>query len=328
MSSPTPASSGAARAARCVSGMNDDVAGSGRAGRVDVEPELRRPPGCRRAHASRLAGDGRRRGDRRPLRRRARGGAGMRPLTQVTGPAAILDRQDVDTDQIIPKQFLKRIERSGFGEFLFYDWMRDPGVRATAAGGRRRDDPARPARTSAAARRASMRRGRSRTTASAIILAPSYADIFRTNCVKTGLAPIVVPEADLEQLRAAVRADRELTVDLETLTISHASGLELTFAFDAFEQNLLRERPRRCRADAGESRSDRRVRSNTPRPLRRPRRHRGVASAHAGPLARRGGKPGARHRPCAFRRRRSGANCRCQARVVSGRAMDGAWHRG
>ena len=162
----------------------------------------------------------------------------MRPLTQVTGPAAILDRQDVDTDQIIPKQFLKRIERSGFGEFLFYDWMRDPEFEL-------RQPEAEGATILLAG--ANFGCGSSREHAPwaledygfRIILAPSYADIFRTNCVKTGLAPIVVPEAELEQLRAAVRADRELTVDLETLTISHSSGLKLTFAFDAFEQNLL-----------------------------------------------------------------------------------------
>ena len=162
----------------------------------------------------------------------------MRPLTQVTGPAAILDRQDVDTDQIIPKQFLKRIERSGFGEFLFYDWMRDPEFEL-------RQPEAEEATILLAGANFGCVSSREHAPWALedygfrIVLAPSYADIFRTNCVKTGLAPIVVPEAELEQLRAAVRADRELTVDLETLTISHASGLQLTFAFDAFEQNLL-----------------------------------------------------------------------------------------
>ena len=162
----------------------------------------------------------------------------MRPLTQVSGPAAILDRQNVDTDQIIPKQFLKRIERSGFGEFLFYDWMRDPDFELR-----------RPAAQWAVILIAGENFGCGSSREHApwaledygfrVILAPSYADIFRTNCVKTGLAPVVIPESKLEQLRAAVRADRELTVDLETLTISHSSGLKLTFAFDAFEQNLL-----------------------------------------------------------------------------------------
>jgi 3-isopropylmalate/(R)-2-methylmalate dehydratase small subunit len=162
----------------------------------------------------------------------------MRPLTQVSGPAAILDRQNVDTDQIIPKQFLKRIERSGFGEFLFFDWMRDPEFEL-------RQPEAEGAVILLAGENFGC--GSSREHAPwaledygfRIILAPSYADIFRTNCVKTGLAPIAIPEEQLEQLRAAVRADRELTVDLEQLTIRHPSGLELSFDFDAFEQNLL-----------------------------------------------------------------------------------------
>jgi 3-isopropylmalate/(R)-2-methylmalate dehydratase small subunit len=162
----------------------------------------------------------------------------VRPLTQVSGPAAILDRQNVDTDQIIPKQFLKRIERSGFGEFLFYDWMRDPDFELR-----------RPAAQGAVILIAGENFGCGSSREHApwaledygfrVILAPSYADIFRTNCVKTGLAPVVVPETKLEQLRAAVRADRELTVDLETLSINHPSGLELSFDFDPFEQNLL-----------------------------------------------------------------------------------------
>ena len=162
----------------------------------------------------------------------------MRPLTKVTGPAAILDRENVDTDQIIPKQFLKRMERSGFGEFLFFDWMRDPEFELR---------PPEAAGATILIAGANFGCGSSREHAPwaledygfRIILAPSYADIFRTNCVKTGIAPIAVADTDLERVREAVRNDRELTVDLETLTISHSSGLKLTFAFDAFEQNLL-----------------------------------------------------------------------------------------
>src|SRR5581483_4178597 len=67
---------------------------------------------------------GRRRRRFRAFHRRQ--GARMRPLPSVTGTVAVLDRPDVDTDQIIPKQFLKRIERAGYGEFLFFDWMKDP----------------------------------------------------------------------------------------------------------------------------------------------------------------------------------------------------------
>jgi 3-isopropylmalate/(R)-2-methylmalate dehydratase small subunit len=162
----------------------------------------------------------------------------MKALTRVTGPAAILDRADVDTDQIIPKQFLKRIERSGFGEFLFYDWMKDPAFEL-------RQPEADSAVILIAG--ANFGCGSSREHAPwaledygfRVVLAPSYGDIFRTNSVKTGIAPIRLAEADLARVRDAVRADRELTVDLETLTISHASGLELSFAFDPFEQHLL-----------------------------------------------------------------------------------------
>src|SRR3954449_1147152 len=99
-------------------------AGSGRALRVHVEPQLRGPAGRRWPHAPRQSGDGRRGGARGALHRRA--GTRVRPLPSVTGSVALLDRSDVDTDQIIPKQFLKRIERTGYGEYLFFDWMKDP----------------------------------------------------------------------------------------------------------------------------------------------------------------------------------------------------------
>src|SRR4029453_13358368 len=99
---------------------------SRRALRLDLEPQLRGQAGEGGPHPPGLAGDGRGGRASRPLRRRAgarRGGGGdrMTPFTSETGRVAILDRTDVDTDQIIPKQFLKRIERTGHGEFLFND---------------------------------------------------------------------------------------------------------------------------------------------------------------------------------------------------------------
>ena len=97
----------------------------------------------------------------------------MEPVRIVEGAVSVLDRGDVDTDQIIPKQFLKRVERTGFGEFLFYDWAKQPGWDLP-----RQPDPGHRRATSAAARRASTPPGRSRTTASAPIVAPSFADIF------------------------------------------------------------------------------------------------------------------------------------------------------
>src|SRR6476660_4878175 len=143
----------------------------------------------------------------------------MRELKSVTSRAAVLDRADVDTDQIIPKQFLKRIERSGYGEFLFFDWMKDPAFelnRPEYAG----------AEILIAGRNFGC--GSSREHAAwaledygfRVILAPSYSDIFRSNAVKTGLAPLEVPEDRLGELKAALAERNELTVDLEAREIS------------------------------------------------------------------------------------------------------------
>jgi 3-isopropylmalate/(R)-2-methylmalate dehydratase small subunit len=162
----------------------------------------------------------------------------MRELRQVTSNAAILDRADVDTDQIIPKQFLKRIERSGYGEFLFFDWMKDPGFELhnpeyegaeILIGGR------------------NFACGSSREHAAwaledygfRFVLAPSFSDIFHSNAIKSGLAPIELAEDDLSRLKEAVAARNELTVDLESLTITHPDGLSLTFAFDPYAQETL-----------------------------------------------------------------------------------------
>ena len=142
----------------------------------------------------------------------ARSGGGPRcsELKQVTGRAAVLERADVDTDQIIPKQFLKRIERSGYGEFLFFDWMKDPAFvlrRPELAG----------AAILVAGRNFGC--GSSREHAAwaledygfRAVLAPSFGDIFRTNAIKSGLAPIEVPEAELgadhRRARGRERAD-------------------------------------------------------------------------------------------------------------------------
>ena len=98
---------------------------AGRARGIDLEPQLRGAPGPRRALAPRQPEDGGGRGHRGALRRHQ--GVGMRPVSLIEGGVSVLDRSDVDTDQIIPKQFLKRVERTGFGEFLFYDWAKQPG---------------------------------------------------------------------------------------------------------------------------------------------------------------------------------------------------------
>ena len=162
----------------------------------------------------------------------------MRPLRSVTGTVAVLDRADVDTDQIIPKQFLKRIERSGYGEFLFFDWAKDPdfelnrpeyqGAQILITG---RNFGCGSSREHAAwgLEDAGFR----------VVIAPSFGDIFRTNAVKTGLAPIVLREEALVGLKAAVAETNRLTVDLERLEITHPGGLHVPFQLDPYVRDTL-----------------------------------------------------------------------------------------
>ena len=157
----------------------------------------------------------------------------MKAFRSVTSRAAVLDRPDVDTDQIIPKQFLKRIERTGFGEFLFFDWRKDPAFELNqpeAAG----------ARILLAGRNFGC--GSSREHAPwalqdygfEAIIAPSYGDIFRQNSLKIGLLPVTLPAEQVHELIARARAGEELTVDLESLT---AGGF--AFELDAFSRECL-----------------------------------------------------------------------------------------
>jgi 3-isopropylmalate/(R)-2-methylmalate dehydratase small subunit len=156
----------------------------------------------------------------------------MRPLPSVTGTVAVLDRADVDTDQIIPKQFLKRIERTGYGEFLFFDWMKDPAFELHRYPG-----------ASILISGPNFGCGSSREHAAwaledygfDVVIAPSFGDIFRTNAVNTGLAPIAVPAEQIAQLRG----ESELTVDLEHLEIRNAGALRLPFELDAHTQETL-----------------------------------------------------------------------------------------
>ena len=162
----------------------------------------------------------------------------MRALRTVTGNVAVLDRPDVDTDQIIPKQFLKRIERTGYGEFLFFDWMKDPAFELR-----------RPEFSGAAILLAGRNFGCGSSREHAawaledfgfrVVIAPSFGDIFRTNAINTGLAPIILPSEEIARIRAAVETRNELTVDLTRLTIDHPDGLRVSFPFDAHAQDTL-----------------------------------------------------------------------------------------
>ena len=160
----------------------------------------------------------------------------MRALPSVTGSVAVLDRPDVDTDQIIPKQFLKRIERSGYGEFLFFDWMKDPAFELHASPG---------ASILIAGRNFGC--GSSREHAAwaledygfRVVIAPSFSDIFRQNAINSGLAPIELPAERIAELRAAIAERNELTVDLEQLELRHPDGLAVGFELDPYAQETL-----------------------------------------------------------------------------------------
>ncbi len=151
----------------------------------------------------------------------------MKPVTTIAGPVSVLDRADVDTDQIIPKQFLKRVQRTGFGEFLFYDWAREPGWELP------------PNPILVAGRNFGC--GSSREHAPwalqdygfQAILAPSFADIFFSNCTKIGLLPVALSEEDC---RVVARAG-EAEVDLEARTVSFAGR---SAAFDVDEETRHR----------------------------------------------------------------------------------------
>jgi 3-isopropylmalate/(R)-2-methylmalate dehydratase small subunit len=172
----------------------------------------------------------------------------MQPLRVHTGLVAPLPKRDVDTDQIIPKQFLKRIERSGYGEFLFYDWR-------FHADGRAREDfvlnqPAY-AGASILAAGENFGCGSSREHAAwalldygfRVVLAPSFADIFAMNCKKNGIAAIAVPQSVMQKIfsEAASSGGCRLTVDLENCRISSADGVSTGFTMDAFTRRCFME---------------------------------------------------------------------------------------
>jgi len=172
----------------------------------------------------------------------------MQAFTRHTGLVLPMDRPDVDTDQIIPKQFLKRIERTGFGRFLFFDW------RFTEDG---KDNPQfelnRPeyAGASILLTRRNFGCGSSREHAAwaladygfRALLAPSFADIFYNNCFKNGLLPVKLHEATVDELflRAARHPGYRLTVDLQQCTISDEHALELSFQLDESRRRCLLE---------------------------------------------------------------------------------------
>ncbi len=152
----------------------------------------------------------------------------MDRVTRVSGKVTVLDRADVDTDQIIPKQFLKRIERTGFGEFLFYDWKNEPGW----------DLPANPILATGP----NFGCGSSREHAPwaledygfKAVVAESFADIFFSNCTKIGLLPVVLGGEDVRALMEAGEAE----IDLEALEVRFG-GRAVPFELDEETRHRL-----------------------------------------------------------------------------------------
>jgi 3-isopropylmalate/(R)-2-methylmalate dehydratase small subunit len=163
----------------------------------------------------------------------------MKPLREVTGTVAVLDRPDVDTDQIIPKQFLKRIERTGYGQFLFFDWRLDENGDERPGFELNRQE-FRSASILLAGRNFGC--GSSREHAAwalqdygfDAIIAPSFGDIFRTNAGKIGMLAIALPADEVERLMESVDLDSgsEMRVDLERRVIVAPDGREVAFDFD------------------------------------------------------------------------------------------------
>jgi 3-isopropylmalate/(R)-2-methylmalate dehydratase small subunit len=164
----------------------------------------------------------------------------VNPVTVVSGRAAPLWRADVDTDQIIPKQFLKRIERTGYGEFLFYDWRRaDPGFVLN-----------RPEFANATILVAGPNFGCGSSREHAVwalqqagfeaVIAPSFADIFFGNCRQSGLLPVVLPESQVAALCELLERDpdSEVTIDLEA-QVAAWPGAEERFRIDPFTRECL-----------------------------------------------------------------------------------------
>lgn len=170
----------------------------------------------------------------------------MLPLTLHTGIAAPLDRVNVDTDAIIPKQFLKRIERTGFGQFLFNDWRFDEqgNVRPDFV---LNDDRYKGASILLA--RDNFGCGSSREHAPwalldygfRVVIAPSFADIFYNNCFKNGVLPIQLSAADVDDLfsRAASTPHYQLTVSLEGQTVTDHEGFTASFDVDPFRRECM-----------------------------------------------------------------------------------------
>jgi len=163
-----------------------------------------------------------------------------------TGIVAPLDRANIDTDAIIPKQFLKRIEKSGYGEFLFYDWRYDKNEQENP-GFLLNQEPYREA--TVLLTRDNFGCGSSREHAPwaiedfgfRTVIAPSFADIFYNNCFKNGILPIQLPEEDVQRLfeKASAMPGYQLTINLESNIIMDNQDYQKSFEIDEYRRDML-----------------------------------------------------------------------------------------
>ena len=172
----------------------------------------------------------------------------MQPFRTHKGQVVPLDRANIDTDQIIPKQFLKRIERTGFGEFLFFDWRRNKEGS---------QDPSftlnQPRYKGASILVTAKNFGCGSSREHAVwaledfgfraVIAPSFADIFANNCVKNGVLTVVLSEKEVEEIikRASDQPNYHLSVNLEKCEVSDDAGFKATFQIDEFTRHCLLE---------------------------------------------------------------------------------------
>lgn len=172
----------------------------------------------------------------------------MQPFRKHKGKVAPLYRANIDTDQIIPKQFLKRIEKTGFGQFLFNDWRRSAEGVADASFALNQ-----PQYSGASILVAAKNFGCGSSREHAVwaladygfraVIAPSFADIFANNCVKNGVLTVVLKENETAEIarRASELINYQLTVDLEQCTVGDDQGLTATFKIDEFTRHCLLE---------------------------------------------------------------------------------------
>ena len=195
----------------------------------------------------------------------------MQPFSKHTGLVMPFDRVNVDTDQMVPKQFLKALTRQGFGRTLFYDWRYLPGERPNPEF--MLNFP-RYRGASVLLARANFGCGSSREHAPwaildygfRVLIGPSFADIFYNNCFKNGILPITLPEAQVDELfrRAEKTEGYQLTADLPNQTVTRRARTELPFRNRPFPQDRAARRARRHRLDAEARTGDRSLRAAPP----------------------------------------------------------------